>query len=936
MRAPLSSEGGILSSLDRLVICGLAALVVATPIAIGSVNRGAEVAMEITIFGLAVLWIARSAIGGIAVEPNPLLRREAWRLALGLMAMAVLLLIQLIPMPPQILRLLSPKTYQVYQIAFPGWPYTRRLATPGPAFSAKALLRPSRAGTNLTFSPQTPAQHPSATAPASTIDPLSQRGWRPLTLSPAVTVGSLLEFLTLGMLFFLVLLYPFAADREGSTQSGFVRDMIYLVVATAALVALLGIAGHVWWNGKILWFYQPADWTGPSPAASPRASGPFVNPDHFANYLAMVLPLATAGALFPLAIMRRRHLPNGRMLCGGAAVLILVAIALSLSRGGGLAICAGVMSMMAISFRRAPECAPTILRRLGLGAMPLSILTLALMAGLTFYLIGSPARSAVGMRLAATSADDFSARVGAWHETLTMVGEFPLFGVGAGGWPGIFPHYQPPPESRYYFFRTAEDDYLQFVAENGISGLIILLVIATLVIRALAAGTGRMPTGRWPLLAGLLGGLAGGLAQESVDSSLHIPANALLFTIVLALMLRVALEPTEKPQQLKAAVQPAHRSTLPLLLAPAAVILIIAACKQDGRAYPYMLGHSADLTAAVHNVIEHPAMSAAHLALAQMLPSEAVELQREQLSAAVWLDPNEALARDLFARDLLMAGRKAEALGQLSISVYRAPFLELHYYLAPSAIAWLLPEEQEAIARGFERAIDGDFANAADQLASFYMALGRERDAARAYERAALVTPDKLRRLEFLLRAGQDYTRLHEYTNGGRVLLSACDIAPDDPRAYAELAQNIYGPEDKLAAATAIISQGIRAGADPYVLELALADAAEMNGRHQIAETALARALDYAPSFDATLALGRIYFADERFGRAVVTLQQAVELNPKSAEAFMWLGRAHQANYDYYEAASAYRHAMSLAPGDKDLRDQYRQFQQRSAGGEAN
>jgi tetratricopeptide (TPR) repeat protein len=930
----------LLSVLDQLVTYGLATLVVATPIAIGAVNRGAVVAMELAIFGLAGLWIVRSVIGGMTAASNQLLMREARRLSFPLAAMAVLLVVQLTPMPPQMLRFLSPAAYRVYQIAFPGWPYDNHRQARS-RLSPEGVRSVSMPGLNLPGSPKTPVQRSASrlastpATPASTIYSLKPRRWRPLTLSPAVTSASLLEFLALAAVFFLVLLYPFSTDRARVAEMQFARRMIYLIGTTAAIVALLGIAERAWWNGKILWFYQPADWTGPLLVNAPRASGPFVNPDHFANYLAMSLPLAIAGALFPLCITASRKQSNARLLFGGAALLMLMAAALSLSRGGGLAICVGVTSMLAISFHWAPSFGPAILRRLGLGAVPLSIVTFALMAGLTFYIIGGPARSAVGMRLVSTSAGDFSARASAWHETLKMITEFPLFGVGAGAWPEIFPHYQPPPESRYYFFRTAEDDYLQFVAENGIAGLIILLAFGTLMIRALAAAALRMPPRRWPLFAGLLGGLSGGLVQELVDSSLHIPANALLFMILLALLLRVALaEPDGEQEHLKTAEPVVHRSSLRLLLAPAAVILMIAAWNQDGRAYPYVLDRPADLIMASHNLLEHPAMAAVHLALARMMPADAIELQRSELSSAVWLDPNEPLARDLFARNLLLAGRKAEALAQLSASVYRAPYLDLHYYLAPSAIPWLLPEEQKAIARGFGRAIDDDFTDAANQLASFYLLLGRERDAAEAYEHAARVTSDNSGRLELLLKAGLEYARLHEYANGAQVLLRACSVAPDDPRAYAELAEDIYGPENKLAAAAAIINRGIKAGADPYSLEMALASTAEMAGRHQLAEAALTHALDYDPSFDAMLQLGRVYFAEDRFGRAVATLQQATGLNPQSTEAFMWLGRAHEANYDYYQAALAYRHAMSLAPADKGLRNEYGEFQRRITSGD--
>jgi tetratricopeptide (TPR) repeat protein len=167
----------------------------------------------------------------------------------------------------------------------------------------------------------------------------------------------------------------------------------------------------------------------------------------------------------------------------------------------------------------------------------------------------------------------------------------------------------------------------------------------------------------------------------------------------------------------------------------------------------------------------------------------------------------------------------------------------------------------------------------------------------------------------------------------GQVLLAARSVVPEDPEVYVELAQDFYGPQNKLPAAAAIIDEGIKSGADPYALEMALASAAEMTGHHQIAEAALARALDYDPGFEAMLQLGRVYFAENRFTRAAAILQQATELNSQSVEAFMWLGRAQEANYDYHSAARAYRHAMLLAPADQVVRGQYQEFERRIAEG---
>jgi tetratricopeptide (TPR) repeat protein/O-antigen ligase len=911
----------------------VAALIVLTPLAIGAVNRGAFVAMEAAIFALVLIWMVSWTTGGITIASNQLLIREARHFSLPLIAMTGLLIIQLTPMPPQILGALSPTAYHVHQIAFRGWPSYGGNAQRTRLRAGEALHSPAVVGSSSATTSNTRALEFLKPRTSSTVaGPFSMYflrvpQWRPLTLSPVATSACLLESLALTAAFFLLLLYPFGVGTA-QPQIRFLRVIPCFLVSIGALVALIGIAQRASWNGRILWFYQPVDWSGPLLVDSPRASGPFVDPDHFANYLALILPLAVAGALFPRSIMLSSQL-KARLFFAAAASLMLIAVALSLSRGGWIAAGVGVTSMLAISFRQASALGPAVLRRLRLPAAPLTIVVLVVVVGLTLYVIGGPGRSAVTMRIVKTSEGDFSAKIQAWRETLTMIKDFPLFGVGAGAWPEIFPRYQLPPESRYFFFRTAENDYLQFVAENGIAGLVILLAMVTFLFRAVVVAAGSVPAVQWPLLAGLLGGVVGGLVQEFVDSSLHIPANALLFAILLALLLRVMLaDPAGGADQSKAI----RSGSLNLcwLLAGAAALLIIVVLKQDGGAYPYDLDHPANIGTAVDNLDEHPAMSAVQLAFARLM-ADASESQRIHLAAAVWLEPNEPVARDLLARNLLLAGRKSAGLAQLSTSVYRAPFLDVHYYLAPAAIPWLLPEEQQAIAHGFSRAIDDDFGDAASQLASFYLLLGRERDAAEAYEHGARANSDSSLRLEYLLKAGGQYGRLHDYSNGARTLLMACSIAPEDSRPYAELAQDIYGPEKRLAAATAITERGIKAGGDPYTLELALASAAEMTGGYQVAAAALNRALQYDPSLDGTLQLGRTYLAEDRFERAITTLQQATELNPQSAEAFTLLGRAFERNYDYYHAEQAFGHAVSLAPSDQGLREEYRQFQRRAA-----
>ena len=939
-RSWFGARDGTLRWLDRFVIGVLMLLVVLTPLAIGSVRRGAFVAMEIGAFSLVLIWMARYLIDGVRPAWDSQSAREARRLAWPVLAMVLLLLLQLTPMPSRMLRLLSPSTYRVYEVAFPDWPHEDpyqgllKMWSEPPASGAPAevSLLPPVGKTRRPDAAKSPGVSPLASAAP---EPHGLEGfkWRTLSLSPSATSESLLELLALSAVFFVVLLYPFGLVGEREAQVRFLRIMIYLIVATAAAIAFIGIVERAWWNGKILWFYIPTDWGGPYLVESPRASGPFVDPDHFANYLSMVLPLAVAGSLFSFSVIPRHQRSNARLFFAAAAVLMLIGVVLSISRGGGAAACVGATVTLVLCFTWARDRAPAYLQRLGLRAIPVSIATFALMMLMVIYLIGAPARSQVGERLSRTSSNDFSARLSAWRETLPMIADFPLVGVGLGAWPEFFPHYQKPPASQYFYFRAAEDDYIQFAAETGITGFAILLVFGALVVAAITSRASRMPARRWPLFAGLLGGLCGGLTHEWVDLSFHIPANVLLFTLILALALRVVLSDPASGEipRLKTAEATADRSILALIPAAVAVALIVLAWRQQGRAYPFNVDQASDLADAERNLTAHPAMSAAHVTLARMMPAGAADLRRSQLQAASWLEPNQALAHDLYARSLLLSGDKAGALQQISISVYRAPFLVLHYYLAPSAIPWLLPDEQQAIAHGFEHAIDSRFTSAADEMASFYGQLGRYRDAGDGYVRAARLATDDSRKFEFLLKAGRNYARAGAYVSGKQVLLAASAIDAEDPRPYTELAENIDGPAKKVAAARAIISQGIDRGADPYTLEMALASAAEKAGDHAVAEAALMRALQDDPSFDATLWLGKVYLEENRLERAVATLQQATEMNPNSSDAFMWLGRAHESNYDYFAADRAYARAVALAPSNTTLRDDYEGFQKRTA-----
>ena len=149
-----------------------------------------------------------------------------------------------------------------------------------------------------------------------------------------MTRAGMLKALAYAALFLLVALYPFGAEGDPHAEERFCRTIFGLVLAMGFVVAFLGLMNWASWNGKILWFFVPLDWEGPHLAFALRATGPFVNPDHFANYLAMILPLALVAALLRIDLVPRASASPVRMASMAIAFVVLCAIVLSLSRGG--------------------------------------------------------------------------------------------------------------------------------------------------------------------------------------------------------------------------------------------------------------------------------------------------------------------------------------------------------------------------------------------------------------------------------------------------------------------------------------------------------------------------------------------------------------------------------------------------------------------------
>jgi O-antigen ligase/tetratricopeptide (TPR) repeat protein len=927
--------------------------------------------MEVILFLLVVVWTAR-----LLVSPFPRFPVSPFRpLVLPLALFIGFILFQTVPLPPALLQVLSPATHEVYSRALPGWPermpyedLTLRSAQP------RAVENPSP----VTLLPTVeevrkgaPVPHPTPNTqhPTPNTQHPTPSLWRPLSLAPMLTHSDLLKFLAYTALLCLVVGYPFSLTPGNGAEERFLRAVLLIVLCSGLLVVGIGLIQRLTWNGKILWFFVPYDWGTPRPEIVPHATGPFVSHVHFANYLVLILPLAVVGALFRSFVVPQEFAEGFRLFCVIAVFVLLAGILLSLSRGAwiGVAIGGAVLLWALSSVPHARRSA--LLRTPGKRFMRFALAGFVLLLMLTLLVIGPAGREQVDAQLEETALQETSlwVRVAAWTDSLPMIHDFPLFGVGLGSWQELFPRYQRPPWSPS-FFREAHNDYLELLAEVGIIGFALLAWFFWQTGRWLLRGLNALSAKTLPVFAALLAALGIMTFHEFFDFNLQIPANAFLFTLFLGIALRMtgsAVRSAEfRVQSAECGVRSSecgvqssefrvrsaesegqrlnlggrNRFQVPVTIGvgAAACGLLLLALEQESLPYPYSLRNPTTFAEARALLGAHPARSATHLALFRLLEEQAPLVDRMQvLESALWLDPRNPSIRDRYAISLLQQGREEEGLRELRQSVFLSPSLSTHGYLRRRLMPWFSAKEQHAIEEGLRQAATlADFSDegAVSGLGTFYNALGRFAEEGELYEEAARREEKAPVQVRYLLNAGLAYARAG---NGGKaemLLRQATVAAPQDPRAYQYLVLHVFAPQADLATAKTVIAAGIEKGADPLSLYLGLAEAARKAGDREEAKAALQQLLALRPSaYEAYFRLGLLYLQEKNFGRAALALRKAVDLDPHSAVAFYHLGTAEEGRYQFFAAEKAYAQAIALAPENASFQQRYEALRRKVA-----
>ena len=122
--------------------------------------------------------------------------------------------------------------------------------------------------------------------------------------------------------------------------------------------------------------------------------------------------------------------------------------------------------------------------------------------------------------------------------TMPVIGDYPVFGSGLGTFASVYPAYDP--EGGEMRLTHAHNDYLELMIETGILGFLLLAgAVIWILVRCFRVWKARHNLEVKGLAMGGLVSLVVMLVHSFTDFNLHIPSNALLFAVILALTVKI-------------------------------------------------------------------------------------------------------------------------------------------------------------------------------------------------------------------------------------------------------------------------------------------------------------------------------------------------------------------------------------------------------------
>lgn len=330
----------------------------------------------------------------------------------------------------------------------------------------------------------------------------------------------------------LVVLYAIAfvvalQNLHGQTS---LQRISTVLAGLGSLLGLYAVAQYLSQSDSVLWLARPGQYVR-------RAGATFVNPNHFAGVMVVLLPIALAQTF-----LSRSKGPI-RVFHGYASAMMAAGLAVSMSRGGWIAGGSALtLFFLWLLIRRRQMRVPALV------GLAISI------AGASVFLISSARAQQRIQGLTAVGTADSGNRTPLWKPAIKMVQSHPWTGVGPGHYDIRFPGFQDPAIQVSPGY--AHNEYLNTLADYGIvgGGIVALglvglvggIILSRKYVERGPGDLGAKGSNRTAFFVGSCIGMAAIAIHCMGDFLLHVPSIGLIVAVLGGLLASTARFASER------------------------------------------------------------------------------------------------------------------------------------------------------------------------------------------------------------------------------------------------------------------------------------------------------------------------------------------------------------------------------------------------------
>ncbi|MFO7884597.1 MAG: O-antigen ligase family protein [Desulfobacteraceae bacterium] len=465
-------------------------LLVFCPLAFGTVEPWSLAVMEISVFLALFLFLADALKNKKEVVSVPGF--------VPLLLFLLYILLQIIPLPAGLVKIISPAAFEIHHHS--------------------ALL----SGSPPSFMP----------------------------VSVNIKAGLTQFFCWSACAFFYILTVQLLKDKK------ILKQTIVLITVFGALLAFSSILQFYLTKDMALWFRHVPD--------NSMIVGPYICHNHFAGLMEMIFPVVLAFFFFyrprihttsvfkGIIEILSQEKANIHILIGGAALLIVSSVFVSLSRGGMLSLTLSLVFFTCLLFKRKISRGNTIL-----------IIAVVLLTGLSVSWFGWDQIFQRFEKLKNAHGIIHDSRLDFWKDSKNIIADFPVTGSGFGTFIDVYRSYQTVRGD--ILVDHAHNDYIELLSEGGITGFcLVALFIYLLFLKTYRMFITRKEAYCVYIYMGAVTGVVSILIHSFTDFNLQIPANRLWFFFTAGLAVSAAntgLRIDSRPTRLKVLTSPVLKKT---------------------------------------------------------------------------------------------------------------------------------------------------------------------------------------------------------------------------------------------------------------------------------------------------------------------------------------------------------------------------------------